>query len=190
MVIGSRAVSQATRLPKGDYIMELKLILTNYSLKINGRRYDRRTMTSASLDRLMNLINRLPSSQKSIEVEEDLSITLYVFMPRKPEVLETVEMPVAVMNAGVATELPAVTAPARRPLSRSVIISNFGDQIVIWRGDRVRTYNTFGRLATPGENRLYQWLKDNTELFDIEPFSFGEGGDIWTAMHSKVWRSK
>lgn len=75
-------------------------------------------------------------------------------------------------------------------LNRSAIISNFGSEIVIRRGDKVRVYDTFGRCATPGEIRLYRWLKENAALFNVEPFSFTADGGLFTAMYSKVWTSK
>lgn len=80
--------------------------------------------------------------------------------------------------------------PEKTPLNRPAIISNFGNEIVIRRGDKVRSYDNFGRLATPGERRLYAYLKENAHLFNCEPFSFVSDGDLITAMWSKVWRSK
>lgn len=83
-------------------MFETKVFLTNYRLEINGRRYERRTLSQSSLNRLMTVINNLPDGQKTIEVEDDLSVTLYVFAPRKEK--KAVAAPVAVMNEAVAIE--------------------------------------------------------------------------------------
>lgn len=83
-----------------------------------------------------------------------------------------------------------VSSPVTPPLNRPAIISNFGNEIVIRRGDKVRSYDNFGRLSTPGERRLYAYLRERSDLFNCEPFSFVSDGDLITAMYSKVWRSK
>jgi hypothetical protein len=81
----------------------IKVFLTSYRLEINGRRYDRQMITKSSLNRLMTAINNQPADMKTVEVEDDLSVTLYVFALRKP--VKAIEAePVTVMNAAVAIE--------------------------------------------------------------------------------------
>lgn len=98
--------------------------------------------------------------------------------------------PVAVMNADVAAAPVSFASDVKPSLNRPAIISDFGDEIVIRRGDKVRSYNNFGRLLTPGERRLYAYLKEMSNLWNVEPFSFTADGDLFTAMYSKVWTSK
>jgi hypothetical protein len=99
-------------------------------------------------------------------------------------------VPATVMNADVAIESVSVEAPVKPSLNRSAIISNFGNEIVIRRGDKARSYDNFGRLATPGERRLYDYLRENAHLFTVEPFTFTSEYGTHTSMYSKVWTSK
>jgi hypothetical protein len=81
-------------------------------------------------------------------------------------------------------------AAVRPQLNRSAVVSDIGDQVTVKRGDRVRVYSNFGRCATPGEARLFHWLRQTSHLWNVEPFSFKADGSLFTAIRSKVWTSK
>jgi hypothetical protein len=67
-----------------------QLVIFSNTIEFGNRRYDRTLLSDASINRLMRVVNALPSDRKTIEVERDLSLTLYVFYADKPALEEPI----------------------------------------------------------------------------------------------------